>query len=60
MGRVRDSLHRMADPDAEQPFRRIMQAACKDYNQESWWKPGELTPERGAGYWSGIGEVNAD
>jgi hypothetical protein len=32
---------------AEQSFRRIMQAARRDYNQEFWWKPGEVLPERG-------------
>ena len=27
-------------------FRRIMQAARRDYSQEFWWRPGKPTPER--------------
>ena len=34
------------DPQADQSFRRIMQSARRDYNQEFWWKPGAPLPER--------------
>jgi hypothetical protein len=37
----------MSDPHAAQSFRRIMQDARRNYGQEFWWKPGEVTPERG-------------
>jgi hypothetical protein len=35
----------MADPDAEQKFRRIIKRRQKEYNQGYWWKPGEPVPE---------------
>ena len=38
-----DSLCRMADPQAETSFRRIMQKARSDYGQEFWWKPDLLS-----------------
>src|SRR5947208_15801034 len=41
-----DRLLQLADPDAAQAFRRISQAAKRDYNQEFWFKPGEPAPER--------------
>lgn len=41
-----DSLREMANDGANQSFRRIMQRARKDYDQEYWWRPGEPTPER--------------
>jgi hypothetical protein len=41
-----DSLRRMADPHAETSFRRVMQNARREYGQEFWWKPGEITPQR--------------
>ena len=41
-----DSLRRMADPQAETSFRRVMQNARRDYGQEFWWQPGEMTPNR--------------
>jgi len=36
-----------ADPDAEQSFRRIMQAARRGYNQEFWWKPEQAVTAKG-------------
>lgn len=41
-----DRLLEMGDPEAHQSFRRIMQKARRDYDQEFWWKPGEVLPER--------------
>jgi len=41
-----DTLQAAGDPKAHQSFRRIMQRARRDYNQEFWWRPGELTPSR--------------
>jgi hypothetical protein len=40
------ALRRMADPQAETSFRRIMQKARSDYGQEFYWKPGAPAPER--------------
>lgn len=41
-----DRLLEASDPRAHKSFRRIMQRARKDYNQEYWWRPGELAPRR--------------
>jgi hypothetical protein len=41
-----DSIRRLADPQAETSFRRIMQRARKDYDQEFYWKPGAALPDR--------------
>jgi len=35
-----------SDPRAHKSFRRTMQRARKDFNQEFWWRPGEIAPRR--------------
>lgn len=42
---VYDQMLLMADPDAEQKFRRIIKRRQKEYNQGYWWKPGKPVPE---------------
>ncbi len=51
-----DQLQQAADPEAHQSFRRIMQAARKDFGTEYWWKPGESAPERGPDVGRALGE----
>ena len=41
-----DQYEMMADPDAQLKFRRLIRKREKEYNQEYWWRPGELTPRR--------------
>lgn len=43
---VLDQLQLMADPDAHKRFRRIERKRQREYGQEYFWRPGELTPER--------------
>jgi len=42
---VYDQMLMMADPDADQKFRRIIKRRQKEYNQGYWWKPGKPVPE---------------
>lgn len=51
-----DRLLAASDPKAHQSFRRIMQRARKTYNQEFWWKPGQVTPSRGPDVGALVGE----
>ena len=51
-----DRLLQLADPDAQQSFRRIMQAAQRNYNQSFYWRPGETAPERGPEFSRALGE----
>ena len=41
-----DQLELLADPKAAQKFNRQTRARRNEFDQEYWWKPGELTPER--------------
>jgi len=50
-----DSVRRLADPQAETSFRRIMQNARRDYGQELWWRPGDPTPERAPDVGAAVG-----
>lgn len=40
-----DQLEMLVDEDAEKRFRKVMNKRRKEYEQDYWWKPGELTPE---------------
>ena len=40
-----DQLELVANPDAQKRFNRIIKKRRKEYDQEYWWRPGELTPE---------------
>ena len=51
-----DQLLQLADPDAAQGFRRIVQAAQRDYSQSFWWRPGETAPERRPNISRALGE----
>jgi hypothetical protein len=39
---VHDGLERLL---WDQSFRRIMLNTRREYNQEFWWKPGEVAPK---------------
>lgn len=41
-----DQIELMADPKAQKKFNRIMKKRKKEFNQNYWWKRGELTPEQ--------------
>jgi hypothetical protein len=43
---VFDQLEMMADPDAAKKFNRQIRKRRTEYDQDYWWKPGELTPDR--------------
>ncbi len=40
-----DQLELMADPKAQKKFNRIMKKRKKEFNQDYWWKKGQLTPD---------------
>lgn len=41
-----DQLQKLADPTAEQSFRRQIKRRKKDYGQDYWWSPGDSEPQR--------------
>lgn len=41
-----DQLYYLADPKAEEKFRRQIRTRETDYDQEYWWRPGEIGPRR--------------
>ena len=43
---IYDQLTLLADPKAQQKFNRIVRRRRKDYDQDYWWRPGDLMPER--------------
>ena len=42
---VKDQLEALADPDAPARFRRTERFARREYNQNYWWRPGQVVPE---------------
>lgn len=44
---VLDQMQVLADPEAAKAFKRQRQYWAKNYGQEYWWRPGEITPARG-------------
>lgn len=43
---VFDQLEVMADPDAAKKFNRQIRKRRSEFDQDYWWKPGKLAPER--------------
>jgi hypothetical protein len=43
---VLDQLQFLADPEANKSFKAKQQRWRKDFGQEFWWRPGQLTPDR--------------
>lgn len=41
---VLDQLQYLADPEANKAFKRQQRFWQREFGQEYWWKPGELTP----------------
>lgn len=41
-----DQLELLANPDAQKRFNRITRKRRREFDQEYWWRPGELTPNR--------------
>ena len=41
-----DQMELMADPKAQKKFNRIMKKRKKEFNQDYWWKKGQLLPEQ--------------
>jgi len=41
-----DQMELLADPKAAQRFNRQVRKRKKDFDQDYWWKPGQLTPDR--------------
>jgi hypothetical protein len=50
-----DNLQRITDPDADAHFRRQIQKARKDFNQEFFWAPGQRAPSRGPNFRAAVG-----
>jgi hypothetical protein len=48
-----DQLQYLADPDAHQTFRQMEKRLDREYEQEFFWRPGQVLPERGP-------RINAD
>lgn len=40
-------LRLAADPQAPRDYARMQAKAQRDYGQRFWWRPGEMTPDRG-------------
>lgn len=47
---VLDQLQYLADPKASQKFKRQVRDAQRERNQEFWWAPGEMVPQRAPGW----------
>ncbi len=43
---VADQIQNFLDPDATTAWRRAERRAQRDYGTQSWWRQGELAPER--------------
>lgn len=41
-----DQLELLSNPDAQKRFNRITRKRRKEFEQDYWWKPGELLPDR--------------
>lgn len=41
-----DQLELLADPKAQKRFNRVTRRRRTEYDQDFWWRPGELTPDR--------------
>ncbi|MDE0811745.1 MAG: hypothetical protein OSB69_20870 [Alphaproteobacteria bacterium] len=41
-----DNLKRMTDPEADASFRRFEDKRLREFDQEHWYAPGELLPDR--------------
>lgn len=44
---VMDNLQRFLDPEAERQWRQQERRRQRDFGNESWWRRGQLLPERG-------------
>jgi hypothetical protein len=51
-----DWLEQLADPEAEKKFNRVVRKRRKEYDQEYWWAPGELLPNRAPDLGAAVGE----
>jgi hypothetical protein len=45
-----DQIQRWADPNYAQSFARREQRAMKEYGQGTWWRQGEILPDRAPGF----------
>tara|TARA_R100000808_G_scaffold899_12_gene4262 strand:+ start:6025 stop:8544 length:2520 start_codon:yes stop_codon:yes gene_type:complete len=43
---ILDQLKLLADPDAQKKMNRYMRKRKKEFNQTSWWRKGQMTPDR--------------
>jgi hypothetical protein len=44
---IHDRLQTLVDPDYAARFARMEDRALRDYQQQFWWRPGEVAPARG-------------
>ena len=43
---IMDQLRLVTDPKAYKRFRQLERGRIRDYDQEYWWRPGQLLPDR--------------
>jgi len=53
---VFDQLEMLADPKAEKKFNRQTRKREREFDQEYWWKAGDLLPERAPGMGAAFGD----
>jgi len=51
-----DNLKRMADPEADASFRRFERKRLREFNQEHWYAPGSLLPDRAPDFGKAFGQ----
>jgi hypothetical protein len=58
---ILDRLRLWADPKAEQRFRRIERGRQRDWDQEYWWRPGDVEgPSRAPDLGAIVKEARSD
>ena len=54
---VVDRLEMMADPQSIKDMRQLERKYMRDYGQQYWWRPGQLTPDRGPDIGAAAGDL---
>ena len=54
---VVDRLEMMADPQSIKDMQQLERKYMRDYGQQYWWRPGQLTPDRGPDIGAAAGDL---
>lgn len=54
---VVDRLEMMIDPQSIKDMQQLERKYMRDYGQQYWWRPGQLTPERGPDIGAAAGDL---